>query len=134
MDDVLRHYRLNVWPQVEAIIASYLNEPTTAGMVLEGSALWPDFASNLDFTEVAAIWLTGSDELFQRRIHANSQFATKSPRERAMIDKFLKRSLAYDKRMVEAVNRHGFALLDVSRSNIAELTQTCLTAFSAKGD
>ena len=133
MEDVLRHYEVNVWPKVEAIIASQLNDRTTAGIVLEGSALWPDFASNLDFTKVGAIWLTASEEVFKQRIHANSRYGTKSPRERTLIDRFLERSLAYDKRMVEAVNRYGFVLVDVSRSDIAELTQTCLTTFDAKG-
>lgn len=133
IEDVLRHYKLNVWPKVEAIIASHLNDPTTTGIVLEGSALWPDFASNLDFANVSAIWLTASNELFQRRIHTNSLYTSKSPRERTMIDKFLGRSLAYDKRMVEAVNRHGFLLLDVSRSEIGELTQTFLSTLGAKG-
>ena len=133
MEDVLRHYELNVWPGVEAIIASHLNDPTATGLVVEGSALWPDFASNLDFTKVGAIWLTAGDEVFKQRIYANSQYARKSPRERTMIDKFLERSLAYDKRMVEAVNRHGFVLVDVSRSNIAELTETCLSTLGAKG-
>ena len=133
MEDVLRHYELNVWPNVEAIIASHLNDPTTTGLVVEGSALWPDFASNLDFTKVAAIWLTASDEVFKQRIRVNSRYKSKSPRERTLIDKFLERSLAYDKRMVESVNRLGFVLLDVSRSNLAELTQTCLSNLGAKG-
>ena len=133
MEDVLRHYRLNVWPQVEAIIASHISGGTTAGMVLEGSALWPDFASNLDFTKIAAIWLTAGDEHFRQRIHSNSRYDTKSAREQAMIGKFLERTLIYNKRMVKAVNRHGFVLLDVSRSNVAELTQTCLTTCGAKG-
>ena len=133
IEDVLQHYKLNVWPKVEAIVASHLSDPTASGMVLEGSALWPDFASNLDFTEVAAIWLTATNELFQLRIHANSQYAARSPRERTLIDKFLERTLVYDERMVDAVNRHGFVLLDVSRSDIAELTRTCLSTLGAKG-
>lgn len=133
IEDVLRHYKLNVWPKVEAIIASHLNDPTASGMVLEGSALWPDFVSNLDFTKVAAIWLTASDELFQLRIHANSLYTSKSPRERTMIDKFLERSLAYDKRMVEAVNRHRLNLLDVTHCDVNQLAQICLSTLDIDG-
>ena len=45
MEDVLRHYRANVWPQVEEIVASHSDEASTTGLVLEGSALWPEFAT-----------------------------------------------------------------------------------------
>ena len=43
IDDVLRHYKVNVWSKVEAIIASRSNDPSTTGIVVEGSALWPEF-------------------------------------------------------------------------------------------
>ncbi len=132
VEDVLRHYKLNGWPKVEAIIASHLNDPTASGTVLEGSALWPDFVSNLDFTKVAAIWLTASEELFQLRIHANSLYTSKFPRERTMIDKFLERSLAYDKRMVEAVNRHGLTLVDVTDADETEINTMCLTTLGVE--
>ena len=133
IEDVLRHYQLNVWPKIEAIIASHMNDPTSGGIILEGSALWPDFASNLDFTMVGAMWLTARDEVFKQRIRANSQYGARSPGEGTLIDKFVERTLAYNARMVEAVNRHGFILLDVSRSNISELTQICLSTLGAKG-
>ena len=134
IEDVLRHYKLNVWPKVEAIIASRLKDPTTTGIVLEGSALWPDFASNLDFAKTAAIWLTARDELLQQRIHANSRYATKSPQEQTLIDKFVERTLAYNARMVEVVNRHGFILVDVRRSNVSELTRMCMSILGIERD
>ena len=127
IEDVLRHYKVNVWPKVEAIIASHTKDPSTTGIVVEGSALWPEFATNLDFEKIAAIWLTASEELFRQRIHAGSLYTSKSPRERIMIDKFLERTLAYNARMVEAVNRRGLNLVDVTQSNATELTQKCLS-------
>ena len=57
MEDVLRHYRANVWPKVEGIVATHSNEASTSGLVLEGSALWPEFATSLDFDKVGALWL-----------------------------------------------------------------------------
>ena len=39
--DVLCHYRVNVWPKVEAIVAPYSNDTSSAGVIVEGSALWP---------------------------------------------------------------------------------------------
>ena len=127
IDDVLRHYKVNVWPKVEAIIASHTKDPSTTGIVVEGSALWPEFATNLDFQKTAAIWLTATEELFRQRIHTNSLYTSKTPRERKMIDKFLQRTLAYNIRMVEAVNRHGLNLVDVTHSNVTQLTKKCLS-------
>ena len=127
IEDVLRHYKVNVWPKVEAIIASHTKDPSTTGIVVEGSALWPEFATNLDFQKTAATWLTATEVLFRQRIHAGSLYTSKSLQERIMIDKFLERTLAYNARMVEAVNRHDLPLKDVTQSNVTELTEKCLS-------
>ena len=127
IEDVLRHFRNNVWPKVEAILASHSNDPSATGIVLEGSALWPEFATNLDFEKIAALWLTADDLIFRQRIHAASLYTSKSPQERKMIDKFLERTLAYNARMVDAVNRHDFTLVNVHQSNVPELAERCLS-------
>ena len=125
--DVLRHYRVNVWPRVEAIVASHIDKTSTARIVLEGSALWPEFVTSLDFDRIAALWLTASEEIFRQRIRHGSMYHSKSLRERTMVNKFLARTLAYDSQMVEVVNRHGLTLIDVSRSDWAELNRYVLT-------
>ena len=127
LDDVLRHYRINVWSKVEAIVVPHASGAYTTGLVLEGSALWPDFVTRLLSDRVAALWLTADDELFRQRIHDESQYRSRSSGERVMIDKFLDRTLVYNSRMVEAVSRHGLNLVDVGCSNAAELAQRCLT-------
>ncbi|MXZ02843.1 MAG: AAA family ATPase [Chloroflexi bacterium] len=126
IEDVIRHYRVNVWPKVEAIIASHSDNTSMNGVVLEGSALWPEFATSLDFDKIGAVWLTASDELFRQRIHTNSQYISKSIREQTTIDKFLERTIAYNALMVDAVNRHGFTLLDVQRSDAMDIAETVL--------
>ena len=126
IEDVLRHYRVNVWPKVESIIASHSGSRSPNGVVLEGSALWPEFTTSLDFDKIGAVWLTANAELFRQRIHANSKYTSKSIREQTMIDKFLERTIAYNTLMVEAVNRHGFTLLDVQRSDAMESIQETL--------
>lgn len=130
IEDVLHHYRVNVWPKVEAIVASHSNDTSTTGIVLEGSALWPELATTLDFDKVAAVWLTANDDIFRQRIHLGSSYSSKSPRERMMIDKFLKRTLAYNSRMVDAVSQYGFVLVDVLQSDVAGLTDRCLATLS----
>ena len=119
LEDVLRHYRVIVWPKAEEIVTSHLSHTSGAGLVLEGSALWPEFVTDLNFDRVAALWLTASDDVLRQRIHAGSMYGSKSPRERAMVDKFLERTLAYDSLMIDIVSRHGFALVDGSQSSVA---------------
>ena len=133
MEDVLRHYRANVWPKVKAIVASRLDDTSATGLVLEGSALWPEFATSLDFDRVGALWLTAAEETFRQRIYTNSRYSTKAPREQEMIDKFLQRTIAYNARMVEIVNRRGFNLVDVMDSNATELAERCLLALGVDG-
>ena len=128
IEDVLRHYRANVWPMVEEIVASHLDDTSTTGIVLEGSALLPELVMNLDIDKIVAVWLTASEEVFRHRIHDGSLYRWKSPREQLMIDKFLERTLAYNALLVHAVNRHGFILVDVLQSDVTELSERCLSS------
>ena len=125
--DVLRHYRVNVWPKVEKIIASHINGPSRAGLIIEGSALWPELVATLNFDDIAALWLTASEEVFRQRIRDESLYHSKSLLGRRMIDKFLERTLVYNAQMIEIANRYGFIFVDVQQSNLAELTQRCLS-------
>ena len=130
IEGVLRHYRVNVWPKVEAIVTSHSNDPSATGIVLEGSALWSEFVTSLDYGKVAALWLTASEQVFRQRTHAESLYNSKSPWDRMMIDKFLERTVVYNARMVDAVTRRGFFLVDVLQSNVTELTERCLLALA----
>ena len=117
IEDVLHHYKVNVWPQVEAIVTA--TDTSKERIIVEGSALWPEFVATLDVANLAAIWLTASDAVFEQRIRAASQYRTKSQRERIMVDKFLARSLLYNAQMTDAIRQHGLVSVD-------ELTQRCL--------
>ena len=124
LSDVLRHYSVNVWPKIEEIVTS------GAGIVVEGSALWPEFAIGLDSDRVAALWLTASEEILTQRIRGESLYHSKAGREQMMIDKFIERTLAYDVLMVEVARRHGLALVDVLQSSPEELTDRCLSVLN----
>ena len=126
IEDVLRHYRMNVWPKVEEIVASHLNDTSTTGIVLEGSALLPELVVNLDIDKIVAVWLTANEGVFRQRIQDGSLYRWKSPREQLMIDKFLERTLAYNAMLVDRVDQHGFSLVDVLQSNMTELIDGCL--------
>ncbi len=125
--DVLHHYMVNVWPKVEEIVASHINDPSRDGLIIEGSALWPELVATLNRDNIAALWLTASEEVFRQRIRNESLYHSKSLRGRRMIDKFLERTLVYNAQMIEIANQHGFILVDVQQSNLAELTQRCVS-------
>lgn len=127
IEDVLRHYRVNVWPKVEEIIGTRLDDSSASGIVLEGSALWPEFATDLDFDKVAALWLAADEKVIRERIYAGSLYKSKSSRERMMIDKFLERTLAFNARMIATVKRQGFILVDILHSDVEDLTDRCLS-------
>ena len=79
LSDVLRHYRENVWPKAKAIVMHHAMDPAADRLILEGSALLPELVAGLRVHGVAALWLTADDALFERRIYAESRYATRSP-------------------------------------------------------
>ncbi len=109
--DVISHYEKNVLPQVENIVYSEEN------LILEGSALYPGLVKNLvNKNGVKAIWLTASEQLFRNRIYKESNFDNVGKDEKYLIEKFLQRTLLYNKRMMEWVKQCGFMYINVESS------------------
>ena len=127
IEDVLQHYKVNVWPQVEAIVMAAATDTSKERIIVEGSALWPEFVATLDVANLAAIWLTANDAVLEQRIRTASQYRTKSPREKRMVDKFLERSLLYNAQMIDAIRQHRLVSMDVNAASVDELTQRCLS-------
>ena len=130
--DVLQHYRVNVWPTVETLIRPATTEASSDRLILEGSALWPEFVATLNCDGLSALWLTAGADVFRLRIHRASRYHSRSAVERSIVDKFLDRTLAYNEQMIDAVECHGFRRVDVLRSSVAELTDRCLAALNAQ--
>ena len=118
--DVLRHYEQNVVPQVEALVDARISDPSTCGLVIEGSALYPDFIAPLISDQVAALWLTAADELLLQRIHVESRFAERSPAEQFLIDKFGQRTVAFSRRIDDAIRKYRFTSIAVSQIDTPE--------------
>ena len=114
--DVLKHY-YRLWPEIKSIITAHATDSATDPLVLEGSALWPENVVTLDLENVKAIWLTASDELFQKRMYAESHYAGASPHEKMLIDKFLDRTILYNQKMMAAVRDLGLKSLEVMESD-----------------
>ncbi|NQW18109.1 MAG: 2-phosphoglycerate kinase [Chloroflexi bacterium] len=124
--DVLRHYR-EMWLSIEELIAIHVADETTEGLILEGSALWPESVAKLELDGVTAFWLTASDELLESRIRSESRFAGGTPDEQELIEKFLARTLCYNNLMMRAVDKLGLVSIDVESVNPSEdLADKCL--------
>ena len=130
--DVLSHYEKNVLPIVEVIVRSHASAKSTECLVLEGSALWPRFVANLvNENGVKAIWLTARNQLFQNRIKRESNFYNVCKDEQHLIQKFLDRTLFYNKQIREEVERLGFMCIDVELSTADELLKKCIKLMEA---
>ncbi|MEM7555927.1 MAG: 2-phosphoglycerate kinase [Cyanobacteria bacterium P01_A01_bin.84] len=126
--DVLSHYKNNVLPIIEVIVHSYTSDLSTECLVLEGSALLPEFVANLvRENNVKAIWLTARDELFQHRIKSESNFCHLCQDKKHLIQKFLNRTLLYNKYIKEEVDRLGFMFIDIeSVATMEKLLNKCM--------
>jgi 2-phosphoglycerate kinase len=114
IEDVLNHYRQNVWPQIEQIVNNAATNIAESGTIIEGSALLPELVNTLKFANITSIWLTASNEFLRHRIYLSSQYISKSPLEQMLIDKFWKRNCLYNDRLIDTIDRLGFVSLNVS--------------------
>lgn len=131
--DVLSHYEKNVLPQVKVIVHSHASDLSTECLILEGSALWPGFVAHLvSENGVKAIWLTARDQLFRNRIKSESNFCNVCKDEKHLIQKFLDRTLFYNKHMRDEVERLGFMCVDVESVSTADkLSKKCIELMEA---
>jgi 2-phosphoglycerate kinase len=130
IDDVLNHYRNNVWPSIEDIINSHITAISTGVMAMEGSALLPELAIDLKCDCISSIWLTASNDFLKQRIYASSQYASKSTYEKMLVDKFCDRNCLLNDRIIDTVNRFGLFSLDVENvCTLDELISLCMLAF-----
>mgnify|MGYP003487755582 FL=1 len=80
-----------------------------------------------DNNRVQAVWLTAGEQLFRTRIFTESNFDRVSKEEQHLIQKFLDRTLHYDRQMRAEIDRLGLMCIDVeSISTADELFQISL--------
>jgi len=130
--DVLQHYQ-RLWPVTSALIAAHATDPAAERLVLEGSALWPEYVATLNLENVKAVWLTASDELFQKRMYMESQYEQASAQERLLIQKFLARTILYNQKMMAAIQQLGLASLEITEQDSPDnMADRCLEALHAR--
>jgi 2-phosphoglycerate kinase len=111
IDSVLAHYE-RLWPRIEDLVGARATGP---GLVLEGSALWPERVATLDVPHTAAVWLTADEDVVRARIRTAGRYDEATDQERFLMDKFLARSVRYQELMVAAVDRLGLTRVDVGK-------------------
>lgn len=130
IEDVLRHYRKNVWSMIEDIITSHSTDISSQKIIIEGSALLPELVTTLNFDKISTIWLTASNEFLRQRIYMESQYQTKSQLEKMLVDKFVERNCLYNSRIIDDINRLKLVSLNVENiSSKDELISLSLSAF-----
>ncbi|MFD5591059.1 AAA family ATPase [Streptomyces griseorubiginosus] len=129
-DSVLAHYE-RLWPRIEELIAEHAEQADSPGLVLEGSALWPERVAALAAPHTAAVWLTADETVVRARIRAGGRYDEASEQERFLMDKFLARSLRYQSLMVDVVERLGLARVDVGTDrSVSEVADAVLAQAS----
>jgi 2-phosphoglycerate kinase len=125
---VLGHYR-NVWPLAAELVLRHAADDAAARLVLEGSALWPESVATLRLRAVSAVWLTADDDVFATRIRSESRHDEADPRGKQLIDKFIDRTLRFNRAMMEQVSRLGLAHVVVEDATTVEaLAEQCVSA------
>lgn len=109
-----QHYQDNVWPIVEALVRSHVNNPYEPHLVFEGSAILPRLAVAAGFDHASCIWLTSTSELIIRRILDTSNFDERTQAEKQLINAFLHRTLAFNETVMESARQLGQQTLDAS--------------------
>lgn len=121
MQSVLAHYRSMWSPLVLPLIES------GERLVLEGSALLPELVSQLDMQHVRAIWLVAAEGVLERRITAESNYGSRDPHARFLIDKFAQRAVAFNRFVGEEASRLSLQKIEVGReTSVNGLLQLCL--------
>ena len=121
MQSVLAHYRSMWRPLVLPLIES------GERLVLEGSALLPELVSQLDMQHVRAIWLVAAEGVLERRITAESDYDSRDPDARFLIDKFAQRAVAFNRFVGDEASRLSLQKIEVGReTSVNELLRLCL--------
>jgi 2-phosphoglycerate kinase len=116
VSQVVKHYE-KLWPLILSVIESYKN-----GLILEGSALLPKLIHQMNFKKIPAVWLTSTDSFLKDRIYKSSDYFNKSIKEKYLIDKFVKRTFAFNKMILKEAKQLNFLFLEVEKiGNVEDL-------------
>jgi len=122
----LRRHHENMWPLIRQTLQDGLQ--SEMGLVIEGSALRPEFLAELPQTGIQSVGLYAENGFLRQRIETESNYLQRDKAARTLIDAFVRRSLTDNDHLVDAARRLGLPLVDVSNEKhledwIAELSK-----------
>jgi 2-phosphoglycerate kinase len=132
VDQLLEHdasSRKRLWPAIDKIVRTHStwDDP----LVLEGYALWPEQVMAAGFSATGAVWLTGSDQLFESRIRSNPDFYRGAADEEALIHNFARRSSRHNELMLKSAAACGATVIPVlSGQSVKEIADLCVSALA----
>jgi len=118
VSSVLGHFQ-RLWPDIEELVTGRA-VGSRKGLVLEGSALWPDRVAELTVPRTGAVWLTADAAIIGRRICAAAGYDQATESERRLIEKFLGRTDRYQALMTAAIERLGLACISIGHDRSVE--------------
>lgn len=137
IDSVLSHYA-RLWPRIQELITTHATaratgDDATPGLVLEGSALWPEPVAGLQLPHTGAVWLHADDGVLRDRIRTAGAYDEAAAPERQLMDSFLARTERYQRLMLDAVDSLGLDLIDSGDGRtVPELADAVLATVSAQ--
>ncbi|MGL4237971.1 hypothetical protein [Tabrizicola sp.] len=125
----LRVHHENMWPLLLGAIddAQSAAKPT----VFEGSALRPEYVARRMSAGIVGICLHADAEFLQNRMRSESEYSTFGPERKAIIDKFIDRSLRDNAEILEAARTHGLICVDAGDADAIERLYTDLITRTA---
>ena len=117
---------------IEAVIKSHIAKEDP--ILIEGFGLWPENIKNLNLSSVGLrnvgmVWLVSDDALLDKRTRNYKPLYEGASDEERLIQNYAERSIWYNSKVIEAVDRLGIQSIKVSDDLSAEdLSNTLLDA------
>jgi 2-phosphoglycerate kinase len=96
-------------------------------LVLEGSALRPEYVATRMTTETVGVCLYSDETFLRDRMRFESQHASCDQERRTIIDKFIDRSLRDNMEIHASAKAHGLVCVDISKVGAVEQLREDLT-------
>ena len=132
-DEVMDHYRVNVWPIVTALVSSHRNNPFDPNLVFEGSAILPERASAITQRCVRSVFLRADADFLSQRIRLSSGYEQKSAPDQQLIDAFIARALLLNHQLEAQAQKAGVRVYDAADSNLLDQILTVASALTNNG-
>lgn len=113
----LKVHHENMWPRCTALLADAARSGER--LVVEGSALRPEFVMDREPGEAVAVYLHADEGQLRQRILDGSRYDERDRRHRDLIEAFIKRSLQDNSEIVVAARERGLRTINVAE--VAEL-------------